>query len=122
MYRLDGAFDRVEEDPEGDGRFQLVPIAKKGGVQAGSRADVGRPADAAAAGKAASAQAANVHLGDIARSDRGGRSPDADGRAVTAAPDVTDAVRLLASRRFALCVVDLADDRAAIGAIRVLRS
>ena len=44
------------------------------------------------------------------------------GVAVTAAPDVTDAVRLLASRRFALCVVDLADDRAAIGAIRVLRS
>ena len=31
VYRLDGAFDRVEEDPDGDGRFQLVPVAKKGG-------------------------------------------------------------------------------------------
>ena len=31
VSRPDGAFDRVEEDPDGDGRFELVPVAKKGG-------------------------------------------------------------------------------------------
>lgn len=85
---------------------------------------VGRPADAAAADKAASAQGPNVLYLPATSRDRTavGDRLTRTGVAVTAAPDVTDAVRLLASRRFALCVVDLADDRAAIGAIRVLRS
>ena len=85
---------------------------------------VGRPADAAAADKDASAQGANVLYLPATSRDRTavGDRLTRTGVAVTAVPDVTDAVRLLASRRFALCVVDLADDRAAIGAIRVLRS
>jgi hypothetical protein len=31
VYRADGNFDHVEEDPDGDGRFVLVPAPKKGG-------------------------------------------------------------------------------------------
>jgi hypothetical protein len=31
VYREDGTFDRVEEDPDGDGVFVVVPPAKKGG-------------------------------------------------------------------------------------------
>jgi hypothetical protein len=31
VYRAGGTFDHVEEDPDGDGRFVLVPAPKKGG-------------------------------------------------------------------------------------------
>ena len=43
------------------------------------------------------------------------------GPGVTTASDLNGALQLLAHRRFALCLVDLADDRAALGAIRVVR-
>ncbi|HYN10654.1 MAG TPA: hypothetical protein VES67_24940 [Vicinamibacterales bacterium] len=31
VYHDNGTFDRVEEDPDGDGKFDVVPPAKKGG-------------------------------------------------------------------------------------------
>jgi two-component system nitrogen regulation response regulator NtrX len=86
---------------------------------------VGRPADLAApSDKTAAADAASVLYlpassrdGSLVR-DRLTRS----GVSVTAAADITEALQLLSARRFALCLLDLADDRAALGAIRVLRS
>ena len=44
------------------------------------------------------------------------------GLPVTTVVNVTDALRLLASRSFALCLVDLADDRLALPSIRVVRA
>ena len=41
---------------------------------------------------------------------------------VTLVSDVGAALRLIASRRFALCVVDLADDRTSLASIRLLRA
>ena len=41
---------------------------------------------------------------------------------VTMAADVGAALRLLTMRRFAMCVVDLADDRTALASIRLLRA
>jgi DNA-binding NtrC family response regulator len=41
---------------------------------------------------------------------------------VTMAGDIADAIRALGERRFALCLVDLADERAALTAIRMLRA
>ncbi|HEY7474728.1 MAG TPA: sigma 54-interacting transcriptional regulator [Vicinamibacterales bacterium] len=86
---------------------------------------VGRPADpAAASDKTAAADGTPVLY--LPASSRDG-SPVRDrlarsGVAVTAAADITEALQLLSARRFALCLLDLADDRAALGAIRVLRS
>lgn len=31
VYTLSGAFDHVEEDPDGDGKFEIVRVTKKGG-------------------------------------------------------------------------------------------
>ena len=44
------------------------------------------------------------------------------GFALTTVVNVTDALRLLGSRSFSLCLVDLADDRLALPAVRVLRA
>jgi DNA-binding NtrC family response regulator len=44
------------------------------------------------------------------------------GVAMTTVVNVTDALRLLATRSFALCLVDLADDKTALPSIRVLRT
>src|SRR5438552_3123281 len=44
------------------------------------------------------------------------------GLSVTAAPSVTEAVQLLARQHFALCLVDLSDERGAIPAIRTIRA
>jgi len=44
------------------------------------------------------------------------------GLPITTVVNVTDALRLLASRSFALCLVDLADDRLALPSIRVVRA
>lgn len=44
------------------------------------------------------------------------------GLSVTAAPSVTEAIQLLARQRFALCLVDLADERGAIPAIRTIKA
>lgn len=44
------------------------------------------------------------------------------GVAMTTVVNITDALRLLGSRPFALCLVDLADDRSALPAVRVLRA
>jgi two-component system nitrogen regulation response regulator NtrX len=44
------------------------------------------------------------------------------GLPLTTVVNVTDALRLLASRSFALCLVDLADDRMALPSIRVVRA
>ncbi len=44
------------------------------------------------------------------------------GLSLTTVVNVTDALRLLGSRTFALCLVDLADDRTALPSIRVVRS
>ena len=50
--------------------------------------------------------------------DRLGRT----GLPVVVAADLTEAIATLATRRFALCVIDLSDERGAIAAIRLLRS
>jgi DNA-binding NtrC family response regulator len=44
------------------------------------------------------------------------------GLTATMAASVTEALQLISSRRFALCLFDLADDRAALAAIRVVRA
>ncbi|MFI5177697.1 MAG: sigma-54-dependent transcriptional regulator [Vicinamibacterales bacterium] len=44
------------------------------------------------------------------------------GVAITTVVNITDALRLLGSRGFALCLVDLADDRTALPSLRVLRT
>ena len=44
------------------------------------------------------------------------------GLPLTTVVNVTDALRLLATRSFALCLVDLADDRLALPSIRVVRA
>jgi two-component system response regulator HydG len=44
------------------------------------------------------------------------------GLALTAAANLTQALDLIATRRYGLCLLDLADDRAAIAAIRLIRT
>jgi DNA-binding NtrC family response regulator len=44
------------------------------------------------------------------------------GAQTTVAGSVTEALQLVATRKFALCLFDLADDRAAVAAIRVVRA
>src|SRR5690606_24233690 len=43
------------------------------------------------------------------------------GAPVAIAGDVADGIRMLSTRRFSLALVDLADDRGALGALRLLR-
>ena len=84
---------------------------------------VGRPADALPADGSAAGAGTILYLPASSRdrsavTDRLTRT----GVAVTTVADVTEALHVLVSRRHTLCVIDLADDRAALGAIRLLRS
>ncbi|HYN10655.1 MAG TPA: sigma 54-interacting transcriptional regulator [Vicinamibacterales bacterium] len=86
---------------------------------------VGRPTDVAApSDKTAPPDGATVLYLPASSRDRSAVRDrlTRSGVAVTAAADITEALQLLSARRFALCLLDLADDRAAIGAIRVLRT
>jgi DNA-binding NtrC family response regulator len=81
----------------------------------------GRPGDAAASDKGAAA-AAILYLEASSRDRSGVRERLArGGPAITTASDLSEALQLLANRSYALCLVDLVDDRAALGAIRVVR-
>jgi two-component system, NtrC family, nitrogen regulation response regulator NtrX len=86
---------------------------------------VGRPTDVAApSDKTAIIDGASVLYLPASSRDRSAVRDrlTRSGVAVTAAADITEALQLLSTRRFALCLLDLADDRAALGAIRVLRT
>lgn len=84
---------------------------------------VGRTADVASVEKHSAGSPTVLYFPATSR-DRSavGDRLQRTGVTITEAADVTEALHLLASRRFGLCVLDLADDRAALGAIRVLRA
>jgi DNA-binding NtrC family response regulator len=83
---------------------------------------VGRPGDATRAPDKIAETAAILYLEATSRDRTGVRERLArGGPGVTTASDLNAALELLANRRFALCLVDLVDDRAALGAIRVVR-
>lgn len=82
----------------------------------------GRTAEAAAADKVTD-HAAILYLEASSRDRSAVRDRLARGGLdVTAASDLSEALQLLATRRFTLCVADLVDDRTALGSIRVLRA
>jgi DNA-binding NtrC family response regulator len=86
---------------------------------------VGRPADLASpSDKTAATDGASVLYLPASSRDRSAVRDrlTRSGVAVTAAADITEALHMLQARRFALALLDLADDRAALGAIRVLRA
>ena len=84
---------------------------------------VGRPAETATPDSGAAGAGTILYLPATSR-DRSavGDRLTRTGVPVTSAVDITEALSLLAARRHTLCVVDLADDRVALGAIRLLRS
>ena len=84
---------------------------------------VGRPAETATSDGSAASAGTILYLPATSR-DRSavGDRLTRTGVPVTSAADITEALDLLASRRHTLCVVDLADDRVSLGAIRLLRS
>lgn len=85
---------------------------------------VGRSTDAAPAPDSGAAGGVSILYLPASSRDRSavGDRLTRIGVPVTAAADVTEALHLLGSRRHTLCVVDLADDRTALGAIRLLRT
>ncbi len=85
---------------------------------------VNRPADLGAPEKTGAADAASVIYLPASSRDRsmvGDRLARA-GLAITEASDITEALELIGARRYALFVLDLADDRATLGAIRILKA
>lgn len=85
---------------------------------------IGRAADTASPSESSAAGGGTILYLPASSRDRSGVCDRLTRTGATVIPvaDITEALQLLASRRHTLCVVDLADDRAALGAIRLLRT
>ena len=79
---------------------------------------IGRAADTASPSESSAAGGGTILYLPASSRDRSGVCDRLTRTGATVVPvaDITEALQLLASRRHTLCVVDLADDRAALGA------